>query len=121
MGSSALVIHGVQDVATLEAIACREAQSLAEDLLLHDIVVATDSKQVANDIHNGCSGMHGQIIVEIKLRAAEFNCIFRFEGRASNSEAHLLAKFSHSLYRRRHVWLGQPHDPICIPNIVNFE
>lgn len=34
LGSSALVTYGVDDPATLEAIACREAFSLAEDLHL---------------------------------------------------------------------------------------
>ena len=34
LGSSALVIEGVIDPATLEAIACREALALVEDLLI---------------------------------------------------------------------------------------
>lgn len=84
---------------TPEAIACREALALAEDLLLHDFVVATDSKEVAADIHKGSKGMYGQVRAEIKLRPSEFNCTFHFEGRASNNEVHLLAKFSHSLNR----------------------
>ena len=54
--SSSLVSHGVWDVATLEAIACREAHALAEDLL-HDFVVATDSEQIANSIQKGSQGM----------------------------------------------------------------
>lgn len=36
-----------------------EAFALADDLLLHDFVVATDSKQVANDIQSGRSGAYG--------------------------------------------------------------
>lgn len=56
LGSSSLVIHGVRDVAALEAIACREAFALADDLL-HDFVVATDSKQVATDIQKGSKGI----------------------------------------------------------------
>ena len=76
--SCTLVIHGMRDVATLEAIACREALSLADDLLLHNFLVATDSKQVANDINMGCTGIHGLIVAEIKLRTTKFNCSFCF-------------------------------------------
>lgn len=121
LGSSVLVIPVVWDVATLGAIACREALSLPDDLLVHDIVVATGSKQVSSDISKGCGGSYGQIISEIRLRATEFNCNFCFEGRASNYEALMLAKYAHSLDQGHHVWLGQPHDPLCIPNVVIFE
>ena len=57
-------------------VACREALSLVEDLLLHNIVVVCDSKQVVNDIQKGRSGVYGQIIEEIKLGALNFNYIF---------------------------------------------
>lgn len=50
LGSSALVIMDITDVATLEAIACREGLSLAEDLMLQNFVIASDSKQVISDI-----------------------------------------------------------------------
>ncbi|KAE8800155.1 Acid phosphatase 1 [Hordeum vulgare] len=46
LGSSALVINGITDVATLEALACREGLSLAADLLVHSFVIASDSKQL---------------------------------------------------------------------------
>ena len=59
-------------------IACSEALSLADDLLLHNFLVATDSKQVANDINMGCTGIHGLIVAEIKLRTTKFNCSFCF-------------------------------------------
>ena len=59
-------------------IACREALCLADDLLLHNFLVATDSKQVANDINMGCTGIHGLIVAEIKLRKTKFNCSFCF-------------------------------------------
>ena len=53
MGSSALVISGIVDVPTLEAIACREGISLAEDLMLNNFIIASDSKQVICDIDKG--------------------------------------------------------------------
>ena len=58
---------------------------------------------------------YGTIICEIHHRATMFNCVFSFEGRESNREAHSIAKFSYFLGQGRHVWLGQPHDLRCIP------
>jgi hypothetical protein len=121
MGSSSLVIGGVWDPATLEAIACREAIALAEDLNLQHFVVASDCKQVVDDIARGSQGTYGVIIREIKLRSQPFQCSFTFESRAVNIEAHKLAKFSLSLAQGRHVWYGQPHDQRCIPQSVEFE
>ena len=46
MGSSAIVIAGVWDAATLEAIACWEAIALVEDLNQQQLIVASDYKQV---------------------------------------------------------------------------
>ena len=88
-GSSILCIAGLDDPAIMETIACREALSLAEDLFLRD---ATNCKHVSRDIEKGCNGSYGQIISEIKLRAENFNCIFTFERKSSNYEAHSLAK-----------------------------
>lgn len=116
-----MVIAGIVDVATLEAIACREGLALAEDLLLNNFVIASDSKQVINDIAKQSRGEYRAIISEINQRATSFNCNFSFEGRASNMDGDRLAKFAHSLDQGRHVWLGQPHDPICIPHHVDFE
>lgn len=110
------MIGGVQDPATLEAIACREALALAADLHLQHFVIASDSKQV-RDINNGSRGSYKAIINEINLQATLFTCTFTFESRSINVEAHSLAKFS----LRRHVWFGQPHDPICIPQTVVYD
>lgn len=107
MAGSSLVVH---DVATLEAIACREALSLVEDLVLQNFIIASDSEQIVNDIDRGSHGRYGAIIVEIKQRATMFNCKFTFEGRAANSEAVNL-----------HVRLVQPHDPFRIALHMNFE
>lgn len=53
---------------TLEVIACREALCLADDLFIHDMLAATDSKQVANATLKGSHGHYGQIITEIKAK-----------------------------------------------------
>lgn len=75
LGSSVLVIPGVDDPATLEVIACQEALALAEDLHLKSFVVAYDSKQVISDINKGGRGRYGAIISEIHLQAKHFQCV----------------------------------------------
>ena len=96
-GSSSLVIRGIIDVATLEAMACREVLALAEDLMIQNVIIASDSKQVVNDIERGTSSTYGCIISEIKQRASIIKYKFTFEGRASNTDADRLAKFSNTL------------------------
>lgn len=115
------MIIGITDVATLETLACREGLALAEDLLLQNFIIASDSKQIINDIDKASNGNYGAIIHEIKTRASAFNCNFSFEGRAANHDADSLAKYSHSLDQGRHVWMSVPHDPFCIPQVVVFE
>ena len=84
LGNSTLIFYGITDVAILESIACREALFLEDDLQLRDFIVASDSKQVINDIARGSHGGYGAIIKEITQRALSFNCIFTLEGRGTN-------------------------------------
>ena len=63
---------GVDDPATLEAMACRDALALAQDLQLQSFIVASDSKQVTGDISKVSHGSYGAIISEIKTQAALF-------------------------------------------------
>lgn len=56
----------------------------------------------------------------IELQVAHFYCIFNFEGRVVNVEAHSLAKHSLSLCPGRLVWFGQTYDLNCIPHSVAF-
>ena len=121
MGSSALVVEGVVDPATLKAVACREALSLAEDMGIQNFVVASDCRQVISDINRKSHGTYGATIAEINLRESTFQCNFSFESRAVNYEAHSLAKFSFSRGPGCHVWFGVPHDQRCISLHVNFN
>lgn len=121
MGSSALVIEGLVDPPTLEAIACREALSLAEDLNIHHFIIASDCQQVVSDIHKNARGKYGAIISEINLKASILHCNFGFESRAVNYEAHRLAKFSLSRGPGRHVWFGAPYDQNRIPHHADFD
>jgi hypothetical protein len=59
------------------------------------------------------------VISEIKSRSASFSkCKIVFEGKASNFEAHNLARHSLSFGVARHLWLGTPYS-INIPvNII---
>ena len=120
MGSSSLLIYDMQDPATLEIIACREALALAEDLATTNICVASDCQEVVNDINRGTGGPNAALIHEIMLRCNSFNSFsFAHERRNHNYEAHNLAKFACTPGIGRHVWLGNPHDPNRVPmNIV---
>jgi ribonuclease HI len=118
-GASSIVIRGVTDPFTLEAIACREALALADDLGVNRIHVASDCKVVIDDITGGTNGRYGAIILEIKERASRLHeKSFSFGGRASNFEAHNLARFSTSLDIGRHLWLGNPYSDEIPVNIM---
>ena len=121
MGSSSLLIYGMQDPATLKIIACREALTLAEDLGVQNVVISSDAKQVIQDLNNVSRGRYGAIIEEIQARSANFTCNFMYESRSVNIEAHKLARFSLSLDQGRHMWLVQPHDKSCIPHSVVYD
>ena len=71
-----MVIVGVTDPTTLEAIACREGLVLVDDLLLGNLIIATDCKQVVDDINNGNQGSYGSVITEIKMRSLSSICNF---------------------------------------------
>ena len=122
LGSLVLVIQGIADPATLEALACRESLSLAQDFSMHHLQIASDCKQVVNHIRQGVGGSYGSVIREILETARNFtSCNFVFEPRASNVDAHRLARFGVSLPQGRHLWLGSPHDPIAIPVNVGID
>jgi ribonuclease HI len=121
LGSSTLVVEGMQDAAVLECMARREALALAEDLAVGNFIVASDAKQVVQDISSNSKGSYGMIISEIKSRVLGFNCNIVFEGRWSNRDAHSLAKFSLSLALGCHMWLDHSHNPLCIPQTVVFD
>ena len=109
-------IYGVTDPATLEALACREALALAADLGLARIIVASDCQGVVKDIKNRTGGAYASTTREIVEKSATFDsCTFIFEGRATNIEAHSLAKHAFGLDFGRHVWLLNPPNISCIP------
>ncbi|XP_044335697.1 uncharacterized protein [Triticum aestivum] len=101
------------------AKACREAMALATDLLQTHIVIGSDCKETVSEINEGSGGKHGHIIREIRITSSEFqDCSFVFKGRASNTEAHSLAKHALSLSVGRHLWPLQPPINCIPPNII---
>ena len=116
LGSSAIRVRDITDPPTLEALACREALALAQDLGVAHVIIASDCQGVIKDIHKQEGGMYASIIREIGHTARTINdCTFIFEGRASDHEAHSLAKHAFGLDFGRYVWLINPPDIHCIP------
>ena len=52
LGASAMVYEGITDPGSLEALACREALNVADDLLLGTIQVASDCLPVVKGLHD---------------------------------------------------------------------
>ena len=123
MGASILKLEFITDVSTLEAIAVREGQSLAEDLYENSIQISTDCKRVVEDVQKNSAAGYGAIVHEIILRANSFlSCKVVHEFRSLNFEAHNLARYVLSLDFGRHVWLGQLGDLDFLPvNIMGDE
>jgi ribonuclease HI len=108
LGASVLKVRGINDPAILEAIACREAMALAEDLYERKVTVATDCLSVVNNMEQAYDGSYTMVISEVKARAQTLGEVtFRHENRASNSEAHNLARLA-VFSGGRQVWLVEP-------------
>jgi hypothetical protein len=113
LGASVVVFMGITDPTTLEALACRESLALAEDLALAKIHVASDCSTVVSDIKEGSLGRVGSIITEIRSRAEDFGeCSFVHERRASNFEAHNLARHMMLYGVGRHLWFDIPYSEL---------
>jgi hypothetical protein len=96
-------------------MACREGIALAEELQLHRIAVVSESGclQVINNKYSD-EGSYCVVILKIKAKMPSFAgvIIFKHEHRASNSEAHLVARL---FCVGRQVWLLQPPAGFFIP------
>jgi ribonuclease HI len=120
VGASVVVVDGISDPGTLEAMACREAMALATDLNLQSFVVASDCAMVVNNLQENYGGSYSMITDEIKGWMKDFSTVvFKHENRASNSEAHRVARSFVSVSTGRQVWLLQPPAGLCIPVLIN--
>jgi hypothetical protein len=120
LGASAVVFNGITDPATLETLACQEALALAEDLNLDRAFIVSDCKTTIDDIRDGTLGRNGLIIREIRSRSTHLReCSFTFESRASNFEAHNLARHMISWGVGNHLWLVVPYFDTIPVNILD--
>lgn len=120
MGASAVVFEGRNHPETLEAMACREAISLASDIAAVRVQVASDCQSVISSIQEGTLGTYSHIIQEIRARRSDYqNLSFCYEPRSMNQEPHNLARFV--LYNNigRFVWLLDPPIGVNIPVLID--
>jgi hypothetical protein len=120
IGSSVVVYEGFNP-ASLEAIACNEAISLALDLNEHRVMVSSDCLEVINNLKAKTPCCYATILREIDHRKELLqDAVFGHERRDLVWDAHKLAKAAVSLPSGRHVWLIGLPDITSIPmNIVN--
>jgi ribonuclease HI len=98
VGASAVVVDGISNPRTLEAMACQEVMALAADPHLQKFVVASDCSTVVNNFQEDYIGSYSMITDEIKGWMKDFtSVVFKHENRASNSEAHRVARSSVSV------------------------
>ncbi|KAE8788182.1 hypothetical protein D1007_37785 [Hordeum vulgare] len=113
VGASVMVFHGVTDPAVLEAHAWREAIALAEDMVLTRVRIASDCLRVINDLKSQVHrGEYRMILNDIQERKTSFlSCEFVHEYRASNNEAHNLARMATTLALGCHLCSAVAHAP----------
>jgi hypothetical protein len=100
LSSSVMVFSGIVDPPTLEALACRDALALADDLMLGRVLIFSDCQQVVRDIllRPREEAMHASVIKGINIQAKNFSEIkFIYEGRMMNKETHNFARYALSL------------------------
>jgi hypothetical protein len=93
LGASVVVFPGSTEAETLEALACREAVSLAKDI--RRVRVASDCSNVISSLVNGSMGVYAYIVKEIQDSTSDFEDLeIVHERRVSNKETHSLARGS---------------------------
>ncbi|KAK1699140.1 hypothetical protein QYE76_015837 [Lolium multiflorum] len=97
-GASAVVLPGKTDAETLEALACREALSLAQDINARRIRVASDCLNVVRSTNQGTMGAYAHVVREFKETARELDEVVvvheargRIEQEELAGEAHVLS------------------------------
>ena len=75
LGASAIVYNN-GDPATLEAMAIREGLDLAADLHIQQIQLASDCKEVIEEIQSGSGATYGATVKEIKQQQSTFSSCF---------------------------------------------
>jgi hypothetical protein len=115
-----VVVKGITDPETLEALACSDGLAIAEDLLLQQFWLASDRNNVIKSLTGDGMGYYDHIVQEIKARAGSFRCVeFVHESTNSNVDAHNMARSSLPLSLGTHMWLQYPLFGVCM--IQNIE
>jgi hypothetical protein len=120
LGSSSVIITGISDPETLEALAVREGLDLALDLSVPRVKLASDCLSVVKAMKEQNLGRYSHILHDITASSvafAEFGLVH--ESRVSNNEPHVLARFVLGSPVGRYVWLGNPPVGVCIPHLLN--
>jgi hypothetical protein len=120
IGSSVVVYEGFNP-ASLEAIACNEAISLALDLNERRVMVSSDCLEVINNLKANALCRYATILHEIDHRKELLqDAVFSHERRDLVWDVHKLVHTTVSLPSGGHVWLIGLPDITCISmNIVN--
>ena len=119
MGASTIVISGLSDPETLEALACSEALTLAHDVDIRWSCIASQYAAVVHDISEGNIGKYGTMNIEISRRRSTLEHVeFKHEMRESNWEAHRYCKRLASVILRWHIWLLHPPDFVNVPIMI---
>ena len=120
LGASALVLNGITDPETAEVLACREGFALAADSMISRVRIASDCAGAVRSLEGSGMSRYGHVIREIKVAMASFKgAEVVHEGRASNIDAHTLARSSIYESEGRHVWFFYPTDGVCTSYNVN--
>jgi hypothetical protein len=118
LGASAVVFNGITSPRILEALACREGITVADDLDVGPMHLATGCLNVVKGLRDGDLGEYSSILLEVKDMMRHYRgTTFGHERREFNEEAHRLARFASSLPAGRYVWFLDP--PIELQTRVN--
>jgi hypothetical protein len=93
MGASDVVFEGVTNPRCLEAMACREALSLAADLHVGDILVAFDCVDIVKGLHLENRGIFSHIRQEVK-ETSRIRGGFAFAMRVEDRMQKLIARLA---------------------------
>jgi hypothetical protein len=121
MGASALVVNDISDPETAEVMACREGLALAIDLLTRRVRIATDCAAAVKSLAGPGMDRYDQVIRELKTDMASFDkAEVVHEGRASNLDAHRLARSS--IYEDQGGMFGFRFLPMeFVPTLLMFN
>jgi hypothetical protein len=119
LGGYAVLTTRISNPEVLEALAVREGLSLAQDLLLPRVRLASDCLTVINALKEQNWGSYSQILQKIKRTSQDLEEVsFVHENRLSNKEPHDLDKLVLGWPVGRYVWLSSPPVGVCIPRLM---